>query len=144
MDNQLHHGYHHNSFSPAQRHINSDALRPFCMLAKKISFNHNFKDKDMILMKKTCRWYLIMWSQGLSLDCHWTRKSTVQESVVEYNENCKKTRKVEAYLILLQSEDPCFDVCIGRDNVTGADTIVVWQTGTIQANFWMIWICSSS
>ena len=45
------------------------------------------------------------------------------------------TWRVHAYLKSLFSNAPCFDYRIGRDEQTGAATIVLWQTGTMRADF---------
>jgi hypothetical protein len=43
--------------------------------------------------------------------------------------------QVENYLESLKLQDDTFNYFIGRDNATGAASIVVWQTGCIRADF---------
>ena len=43
--------------------------------------------------------------------------------------------KVQKHLAELKRNDPCFDYRIARDEITGAPTCVVWQTGTNRADF---------
>ena len=50
-------------------------------------------------------------------------------------ESSNNSWKAEAYLKKLKESDPCFDYRIARDESTGAPTAIVWQTGTMRADF---------
>ena len=43
--------------------------------------------------------------------------------------------KVEKYLESIKQVDECFDSYIARDQQTGCPTMVIWQTGTMRADF---------
>ncbi len=57
--------------------------------------------------------------------------------------NCQNTWKVETYIQKLYFSDDHFNYEIASDADLGSTIMIVWKTGTIRADFWIIWLCST-
>lgn len=135
MDNDTLRG-HLSIVNPCQSHIDADELRNFRMWAKKEVVKRNTSGKHTVLTEQDLK---VMFSD------HITRPDSsvaIEDAEKLYRELLQSTMesggntwKVEKYLKLLKKEDECFDYRILRDKMSGAATMVLWQTGTMRGDF---------
>ena len=131
MDNETLRG-HLSLVNPSQTHVTADELRNFRMWAR----------KEVVSGKRT-----VLTEQDLKdmFADHIAKPNSsvaIEEAEELYRnllqatmENSGNTWKVEQYLNILKKNDRCFDYRIMRDNMSGAATMVLWQTGTMRGDF---------
>ena len=136
MDNETLRG-HLSIVNPCQTYISADELRNFRMWAKKEVVKRSTSGKYTVLTEQDLK---VMFTD------HITRPDSsvaIEDAEKLYRELLQSTmesggntwNKVEQYLKLLKKEDVCFDYRILRDRMSGAATMVLWQTGTMRGDF---------
>lgn len=135
MDNQTLRAYL-GMINPTQSYITADELRNFRMWAKKESVKRASSGKKVSLTQHDMT---VMFSDVITKP---DSSIAVEQAEEVYRlllqntmENGNNTWRVEQYLTSLRDKDPTFDFRIARDKKTGAATMVVWQTGTMRADF---------
>ena len=135
MDNQTLRA-HLKFVNPLQSFVTADDLRNFRLWAKKESIKRQQSGKQTILTEKDLKLMFddVVAKPDSSIAVEQAEElyRNVLRNTMEKGAN---TWRVDAYLASLKKEDPCFDFRMGRDSGTGAATIVLWQTGTMRADF---------
>ena len=128
---------HLSLINPSQSYITADELRNFRWWAKKEFIKRTSSKKDMVLTEKDLKdmfssEVIAKPDSSVAIEQAEELYRNLLQSTMESNGN---TWKVERYLSSIKKADECFDFRIGRDSMTGSATIVVWQTGTMRADF---------
>ena len=135
MDNQTLRA-HLKFVNPLQSFVTADDLRNFRLWAKKESIKRQQSGKQTILTEKDLKLMFddVVAKPDSSIAVEQAEElyRNVLRNTLEKGAN---TRRVDAYLTSLKKADPCFDFRMDRDSGTGAATIVLWQTGTMRADF---------
>lgn len=125
--------------NPSQSYIDADSLRNFRLWAKKqiIARSEGKQSTSPLVTKQSLE--LMFADQIISRP----KSSIAVEQAEELHRSLLKdtmeskgnTWKVEKYLKTVANADDCFDFRIARDADTGSATAVIWQTGTMRADF---------
>lgn len=135
MNNQTLRG-HLKLVDPTRSYITAEQLRNFRLWAKKEHLERQQSDKPLVLtdadLNKMFDSVIAKPDSSIAVE---QANKLYQDLLRDTMNEDNNSWKVEQYLSKLKQEDECFDYFIGRDNTTGAASIVLWQTGTMRADF---------
>jgi hypothetical protein len=127
--------------NPSRSFITADELRNFCLWAriqirKRQNCNENETAK-LITDKVLKEMFSDMIAKPGSGESVAVEESNTifQELLRDTMNDNNNSWQVENYLESLKLKDDTFDYFVGRDDATGAASIVVWQTGCMRADF---------
>ena len=129
--------------NPSRSHVTATQLYNFRLWAKKEIERRKDPDSKKKVMTKTD--LKEMFGEG-------SQKPQANDAVEHANElyrslltdtfaSSNNSWKAESYLKKLKETDICFDYRLARDQGTGSPTAIVWQTGTMRADYeLLIWL----